>query len=116
MATLENRILMGKNTTFEVPPPGGGLVTVMEAVPALATSVVVMVALSRLLEITSVSRDEPFQFTTAEEAKPVPPTVSVNSGLPGWVLTGDSAWLRNGTGLDCAAVGALNDITIRNAT
>jgi len=36
----------GKNTVPDVPPPGPGLTTVIEAVPALAVSVARMVAVS----------------------------------------------------------------------
>jgi hypothetical protein len=82
---------MGKNTAFEMPPPGAGLVTVIEAVLALATSEVLIVALSWLWEMAAVKREDPFQLTTAVGANPVPFTVRVNVELPGWMLAGTNA-------------------------
>jgi hypothetical protein len=64
------------------------IVIVTEAVPALATSAALIVASTTLLEITEVSRVDPFQLTTASDANPVPWIVKVNPLLPGAALVG----------------------------
>src|ERR1700676_220735 len=79
MATAKDGTRMGKNTTFDVPPPGGGFVTVTDAVRAFATSEALIVALNSVLEITMVRRGERFHLSTAVGAKPVPVTVKVNA-------------------------------------
>jgi len=67
---------------FEVPPPGAGFTTVIDAVPAVATSEAGTVAWSCVDETNVVVRPEPFQFTVAPETNLLPFTVSVNPVLP----------------------------------
>jgi hypothetical protein len=61
-----------------------------------------MAACNSPLETNVVVRAEPFQFTTAFDANPVPRTVSVNAPDAGAALKGDSGWLTSGTGFVCA--------------
>ena len=74
----------------DVPPPGGGFVTVTLAVPALAMSDALIVAVSLVALANVVVRGEPFQFTTEEETKLVPLTVSVKLAPPCVALDGES--------------------------
>src|SRR5207253_2979984 len=68
---------------FEVPPPGAGLNTVTDAVPAVARSVAGMDAVSCDAETNFVVRLAPFHRTTDEPAtKFVPFTVNVNAATP----------------------------------
>jgi hypothetical protein len=73
---------------LEVPPPGVGFVTVIDAVPVASTSEARIVASSVELEMNVVERDEPFQLTLEPDTKLVPVTVSVKSGLPAAVEVG----------------------------
>jgi hypothetical protein len=86
-----------KKTAPEVPPPGVGFVTVMEAVPVAAMSVAGIAAVRRELLTKVVGRGLPFQFTTEVETKPVPFTVSVNPGPPGPTLGGTRGVFIRGT-------------------
>jgi hypothetical protein len=91
----------GRNTTFEVTLPGGGLVTVMEAVLGDVMSSPGTVAVNCELLTNVVAKPAPFQFTTAPLTKPVPFTVSVNpapAGATGTTAVGISGWLIRGTG------------------
>jgi hypothetical protein len=67
---------------LEVPPPGAGFTTVTEAVPAVAISATVIVAVNWVGETYVVVRPEPFQFTAETETKPLPFTVSANPAPP----------------------------------
>src|SRR5256885_2330699 len=68
---------------FEAPPPGAGLNTVTDAVPAVARSVAGMDDVSCDAETNIVVRLAPFQRTTDEPAtKFVPFTVNVNAVPP----------------------------------
>jgi hypothetical protein len=78
----------GKKITFDVPPPGAGLVTVTEAVCAAATSAALMVAVNCELETKVVTRGLPSQFTVDPGTKPVPFTVTVKPPLPGATASG----------------------------
>ena len=82
--------MIRRKAGFEVPPPGVGLTTVTEAVPALAMSVARMGAVSREPLTKVVVRGLPFHFTTAPETKPVPFTVSANPAEPGLTASGTS--------------------------
>ena len=73
---------------FDVPPPGVGLNTVTEAVPAAAMSAAVIWAVSCVLLPNVVVRLLPFQRTTDEPLKFVPVTVSVNPAPPAVALAG----------------------------
>ena len=66
----------------EVPPPGEGVNTVTEAVPAAARSALVMAARSCVALTTVVGRAEPFQRATDEAVNPLPVTVRVKPALP----------------------------------
>src|SRR5262245_30901710 len=94
----EAGIVIGKNTTLDVPPPGLGLTTVTEAVPAVAMSELKMLAANCELLTNVVARALPFQFTTDPNTKPVPSTVRENPALPGATASGTSGWLISGTG------------------
>lgn len=87
-ATPAVGLVIGMRATFEVPPPGAGLVTVMLAIPAEAMSVVVIVAVSWVELTKVVIRAEPLQFT-----------VRVNAAPPGAAAAGTKGRLRKGTGL-----------------
>ena len=87
---------MVKVAVFEVPPPGGELETVTEAVPILGRSVEGMSAVSCELLIKAVGLAIPFQRTTDRELskKPLPFTVRA-TGCPArpalgviWVIIG----------------------------
>jgi len=74
--------VIAKFTEFDVPPPGVGLKTVTDAVPALAMSAAVMDAVSWVDETNVVVRLAPFHLTTEPETKLLPLIVSVNAGYP----------------------------------
>jgi len=80
--------VMVKVAMLDVPPPGAGLKTVTFAVPAVATSLAGMVAVSTVLETNPVVRSLPFQRTTELVTKFVPVMVSVNPPLPATVVAG----------------------------
>src|SRR5882672_3539491 len=73
---------MVKTWAFEVPPPGAGLNTVIDAVPAVAMSAAAIAAVSCEDEPKVVVRLPPFHRTTDPLMKFVPPTVSVNAAPP----------------------------------
>jgi len=79
-----------KNRRFEVPPPGLGLDTVIEAVPAVAMFEAGTVAVNCELLTKVVLSGVPFQLTTDPETNPVPLTVSVKLDPPGGVAVGTS--------------------------
>jgi len=66
----------------DVPPPGIGLNTVTDAVPALAMSGAGTDAVSEVALTNVVVRAVPFHFTTEVLTKFVPASVSVNAVLP----------------------------------
>src|SRR5690242_16648703 len=59
----ENRVVIVKFAALEVPPPGGGLMTVTCALPALAISPAKIAAVSCPEFTKVVARLEPFQST-----------------------------------------------------
>ena len=73
---------------LDVPPPGLGFTTVMDAVPAVATRDAGTVAVSCVEETKLVARGAPFQFTVEVETNLVPFTVKVKSALPAVVQVG----------------------------
>ena len=81
-------LLIVKVTEFEVPPPGGGLTTVTDAVPAVATFAAGTIAVSLIEETNVVVRAKPFQLTVEVETKLVPFTVRANWALPAMVEAG----------------------------
>ena len=83
-----NGLVMVKVAVLDVPPPGAGLKTVTFAVPAVATSLAGMVAVSTVLETNPVVRSLPFQRTTEPLTKFVPVMVRVNPPLPATAVDG----------------------------
>ena len=67
---------------FDVPPPGPGFTTVIDAVPALAMREVGTAAVSCVEETNVVVREAPFQRTVEVETNLVPFTVRVKPVLP----------------------------------
>ena len=68
---------------LDVPPPGVGFTTVIEAVPEVAIRAAVTVAVSWVEETNVVARLVlPFHLTVELLTKPVPFTVKVNCGDP----------------------------------
>jgi len=102
-ATEEVGLVISKKTKFEV-PPGLGLTTFTQAVPALAMSVARMLAFNRELLAKVVARLLPFHFTTEPETNPVPFTVRVNPAAPGLIASGRRGWLIKGTGTAVPAI------------
>lgn len=84
-------------TTFEVPPPGVALNTVILAVPAVVRSGAFTIAVNCVALTNVVASDEPFQFTTEPLIKFEPVTVSVNAGSPTVALIG-AIVVMTGTG------------------
>ena len=72
----------------EVPPPGEGLNTTTDAVPAAEMSAALIAAVSFVLLTKVVVRFEPFHCTTDVFTKFVPVTVSVKAGPPATALEG----------------------------
>src|ERR1700688_3946081 len=81
-------LVVSKSTTFDAPPPGVGLTTVIDAVLALAMSEARMVAVNCELLTTVVARDVPFHFTVEPGTKPVPRSVSVKAAPRGGMAAG----------------------------
>ena len=74
---------MVKVLALEVPPPGALFRTVTLAVPAVALSAALMLAVNRVLDTYVVTRSDPFQRTVdAPLTKPVPFTVRVKADPP----------------------------------
>ena len=71
-----------KVPAFDAPPPGVGVYTVTEALPAVEMSEASIAAVSRVEEAYVVARFEPFQRTTEPFTKLLPLTVSENAGPP----------------------------------
>jgi hypothetical protein len=67
---------------FDVPPPGAGFTTVIEAVPGVAIRAAVTVAASCVDETNVVASAVAFHFTVEVEMKFVPFTINVNCGPP----------------------------------
>jgi xanthosine utilization system XapX-like protein len=67
---------------FDVPPPGVGFTTLIEAVPAVAIKEACTVAVSWVDETKVVASAVPFHFTVEVETKFVPFTVKVNCEPP----------------------------------
>jgi hypothetical protein len=82
-------LLTVRVTAVDVPPPGEGLNTVTEMVPAEAMSLAGIAAVSWVLLLNVVLRFEPFTRTTDPDTKLVPFTVSVNAALPAVTVLGE---------------------------
>jgi hypothetical protein len=81
--------VIGKVIAADVPPPGVGLNTVTEALPAALISLAEIAAVSCVLLTNVVVRSAPFQRTFEEEMNEEPVTVSVKSGPPATALLGE---------------------------
>jgi len=90
-------------SAFDVPPPGVGFVTVTAGVPAAATSVARIAAVTFVALTNVVVRALPLKLTTAPLTKLDPLTVSVNAPDPAVALAGCSVVIA-GTGLFAAAL------------
>ena len=90
--------VMLKGTAAEAPPPGAGFVTVTEAVPAVASRLAGILALSAVAPLYVVASDEPFHMTAEVERKLLPDRVTVVSPLPTCAELGVSE-VSAGTGL-----------------
>src|SRR5882672_4353831 len=73
---------------LDVPPPGAGVKTVTEAVPAVAMSAAVICAVSCVLLPNVVVRWLPFHCTREEPMKLLPVTVSVKAASPATAVFG----------------------------
>jgi hypothetical protein len=76
--TVGNGLLIANVVAGDVPPPGVGLVTVMDALPAVAISAAVIVAVTCPPLTNVVARGLPLKFTTEVEIRLVPLTMRVN--------------------------------------
>jgi hypothetical protein len=85
-------------TALDVPPPGLGFTTVIEAVPGVAIRAAVTVAVSCVEDLEIMARAVPFQLTVEVETKFVPFTVKVNCAPPAAAQVGLSEVIV-GTGL-----------------
>src|SRR5206468_3255993 len=74
----------------EVPPPGVGVMTVTEAVPAVAMSAAGIAAVSCVALTKVVVRAAPFHCTVLPVTKPVPVAVSVKAAPPAVAVAGDT--------------------------
>ena len=80
---------ISKLLALEVPPPGAGVCTVTEAVPAEATSVAVTWAVSCVALTNCVVRAVVPHRTVDALVKFAPFTVSVNAALPAVAVAGE---------------------------
>ncbi len=106
LVVVGTRLLIVKVRELEVPPPGAGLNTVTEAVPATAMSAAVMVAVNRVEETKVVVRFVPFHRTIEPATKLLPLTVRTKSVPPAVVDVGLKLEFV-GTGLFIVRVSAL---------
>ena len=90
--------LIVKVCAMEVPPPGAGVNTVTEALPAVAMSAADIVASSVVAFTNVVARSAPFQRTTEPLMKLLPVAVSVNPVSPAVAEVGETLF-RVGDGL-----------------
>src|SRR3989454_1016756 len=90
LLTVGAGLMIEKVCAAEVPPPGAGVTTLTEAVPAAAMSAAVIAAVSWVALMKVVVRAAPFHCTALPFTNPVPFTVSVKPAPPKGVLAGDS--------------------------
>ena len=88
-ATLGSDVI-GNDSGGDVPPPGPGVKTVIEAVPEIETSLARIVACNCVPPIHAVWRAAPFQRTSDPLMKLLPLTVNVNPGPPAPAAFGDT--------------------------
>ena len=80
--TVGNGLLIENDVAGDVPPPGAGFVTVIDALPAVAISAAVIVAVIWPPLTNVVALGLPLKFTTEVEIRLVPLTISVNWAPP----------------------------------
>ena len=95
----------------DVPPPGAGFVTVIEAVPAAAISAAVIAAVTCPPLLNVVARGDPLKFTTEVEIKFVPFTINENATPPAVAALGTSE-LIVGTGFGAALTLKLTEFDV----
>src|ERR1035437_8075920 len=78
-----------KLTGFELPPPGGGLVTTSGKLPAIARSVALTVIVRRLVLINEAVCRTSLNVTDDEAMNPLPLIVSVSELVPATTEDGD---------------------------
>src|SRR6266852_3255614 len=78
-----------KTAVGDVPPPGGGFVTVTCTVPAVEISAAEMAAVIWVALASVVGRALPFQLTIELPVKPAPFTFKLNAGPPEVTLVGE---------------------------
>src|SRR5215475_5011572 len=93
--------------SFDTPPPGAGLKTVIFTSPAVSRSVEGIFALTSVALTTVVGRGLPFHCTTEPAMKLDPVTVSVNGSSPAIAEEGFNAVIA-GTGLGCSMMVNVN--------
>jgi hypothetical protein len=91
-------VIVNVSGGVDAPPPGLGLETVTLAVPAVATSLALIAAVTSVELTNVVVRFDPFQRTTDEALKFVPVTSRVKAPVPATVCDGEMAVVV-GTGL-----------------
>jgi hypothetical protein len=91
-------LLIVKVSGPDAPPPGAGLETATDAVPAVAMSAAVVAAVRLVADAKVVGRALPFHSTVEDETKFEPVTVSVNAGPPAVAVLGVNELIA-GTGL-----------------
>jgi len=82
-------VVTEKFTTFEIPPPGAGLVTVTGTVPSEATASAGMAAVNCVELTTVVAGVVPPKLTTEAATKFVPLTVRMKPAPPAVALIGE---------------------------
>lgn len=82
-------LLTVKESAADVPPPGAGVKTVMESVPAEAMSDAEMNVVNWVELTKVVDRLAPLTFTTEAETKLLPVKVNVKPLLPAMTLEGE---------------------------
>ena len=85
----------------EVPPPGAGVTTVTDTVPAIAMSVAGTIAVNVVLVTNVVESGDPFQSAVEEAKKLDPLSVNVNCAPPAVV---DVGLMESRTGVELRTV------------
>ena len=90
VVTVGNGLLIASVAAADVPPPGAGFMTVIDAVPAVAISVAKIVAVTCVPLLNVVALGDPLKFTVEVEIKFVPFTINENVAPPAVVALGVS--------------------------
>lgn len=111
IVTVGTGLLIVSVTAADVPPPGAGFVTVIEAVPAVATSAAEIMAVTWVALLNVLVLDDPLKFTVEVEIKFVPFTINENAGPPAVALFGTNEVIA-GTGLFAAEILKLMELDV----